>query len=490
MKIKTIYIILLVLLKTLFATSGKPQYNVLMLASDDMRPDIGAYGSTQVITPNLDQLAAEGLLFERAYCQMAICMASRASLMSGYRPNEGELWKNGPLFKHIPDALSINQHFYNNGFETVGMGKLYHYGTDKIKGWSKGYYSPRDVWPGRGYAMPNSFALVEQFNSKQAKNIRPNTKSIRLGLGPAYEAADHPQDPYFDGLVAQRAIQELKRLKTINKPFFMGVGFIKPHLPFNAPQKYWDLYDPQKLVLPDAETAPLNSSELGHTWWAELRGYVGIPKKGPISERDARTLTHGYYACISYIDNYIGMILDELKRLELDKNTIVVYWSDHGFKLGEYGMWCKHTNFEIDTRVPLIIRVPGMKNKGSTTKALSELVDIYPTLCELAGIEKPQHLQGHSLAPIIDGTRGDVKGAAFSQFPANNDLRKNIMGYSMRTHQYRYTEWVHLDTHEIKARELYDHSQSSLEMINIYEQNKDKDFTKTLSKKLRRHFLF
>lgn len=433
------------------ATEKKP--NVLFIAVDDLRPQLGCYGWDPIKSPNIDRLAARGLLFERAYCQQAICMASRASLLSGYRPDKGQIYRCDALFTHVPDALTLNQHFMNNGYEAVSLGKIYHHRSDEKQGWSREAFHPNGNWEGRGYLSEEAKRLVRQYREK-------NPEAKRKGMGPAFEGPDVPDNAYPDGLIAEHAIAELNRLK--DKPFFLAVGFMKPHLPFNAPKKYWDMYDEKKINLADNPFAPKGAPAAALTGWGELRGYHGMPAKGPMPDNLARKLIHGYYASVSYADAMIGTVLDELDRLDLTGNTVVVLWGDHGWKLGDHGMWCKHTNFEIDTHVPMIISAPGMTARGKNTQALTEFVDIYPTLCELCGLDRPKHLEGDSMVPLLSNPEQAWKKAAFSQYP-----RGDIMGYSMRTERYRYTEWRDIKSGTVKAQELYDHLNDPQENNNV-----------------------
>ncbi|MFP6904411.1 MAG: sulfatase-like hydrolase/transferase, partial [Verrucomicrobiota bacterium] len=263
----------------LWAEEKKP--NVLFIAVDDLRPELGCYGQKQVQSPNIDRLAKRGLLFERTYCQQAICMASRASLMSGYRPDKGQMYLNGPLFRHVPDALTLNQHFINNGYEAVALGKIYHHKSDYEKGWSQAVFQPEGQWTGRGYLGDASIRIVQAYDLK-------NPKAKRRGMGPAFEGPDVPDIAYPDGLIADRAIKELNRLK--DKPFFLAVGFMKPHLPFNAPKKYWDLYSEKQIKLADNPFAPQGVPKRARTNWGELRGYHGMPRKGSMPDDLARKL--------------------------------------------------------------------------------------------------------------------------------------------------------------------------------------------------------
>ncbi|MHC4411890.1 MAG: sulfatase, partial [Planctomycetota bacterium] len=420
--------------------------NVLFIAVDDLRPQLGCYGHKQIISPNIDRLAAQGLLFERTYCQQAVCAPSRASLLSGTRPDTTKIYHlKTPLRKAMPNVLSLPEHFKNNGYETLSIGKIYHHRSDDLRGWSTEPYRAKALldgtWKGRGYLTEKAIAQMEEYN-KANSNMK--------GRGPAFEAADVQDSAYPDGCNTEHAVKQLNRLK--DKPFFLAMGFYKPHLPFNAPKKYWDMYKSRDIKLADNPFIPQNAPRYATTNWGELRSYYGIPKKGPCSDELARQLIHGYYACVAYIDALVGRLLDELDRLKLRDNTVIILWGDHGWKLGEHAGWCKHTNFELDTRVPMILSVPGMKTAGRRTWALTEYVDVYPTLCEVCGLSVPGHLEGRSMAPLLEDPARPWKKAAFSQYP-----RGKVMGYSMRTERFRYTEWKDRETGKVLARELYDH---------------------------------
>lgn len=408
--------------------------NVLFIAVDDLRPQLGCYGNTQVKSPNIDQLAASGLLFERAYCQQAVCSPSRTSLLTGLRPDSTHVYDLVTHFRTtVPDVVTLPQHFKNNGYQTAWWGKLFHAAlVDPISWTQQGHQmEPAANW--RAYVTEEAKATAEQ----------------NKGAGPAFEIAEVPDNAYPDGQIAEKAIASLRQLK--GKPFFLAVGFYKPHLPFNAPKKYWDLYKTSDFRVPELQSAPENAPALASTGWGELRSYAGIPAQGPMPDEQARQLIHGYHACVSYTDAQIGKVLNELKRLGLDKNTVVVLWGDHGWKLGEYGQWAKHTNFEIDTHAPLIARIPGMKARGKKTSALVEFVDIYPFLCDAVGLPKPAHLQGTSFMPLLSKPAMNWKKTAFSQYPRAG----GVMGYSMRTDRYRYTKWLKPDG-TVVATELYD----------------------------------
>ena len=353
----------------------------------------------------------------------------------------------------MPDVLTLPQHFKKHGYETVSLGKIYHHrGKDDAEGWSQPEWRPKGDWVGRGYLSPDS---IEKANEREQGD-----DPRKGGRGPAYEVGDVPDNAYPDGKIAERAIEELQRLK--DKPFFLGVGFIKPHLPFNAPKKYWDMYPESETELPDYRDWPVDSPEFAGTNWGELRNYVGMPAKGALDDDTTRTLIRGYRACVSYTDALVGSVLDELDRLGLRENTIVILWGDHGWKLGEYSSWCKHTNFDIDAHAPMMLSVPGTTDEGSRTAALTEYVDIYPTLADLCGIGIPDHCEGISAAPLFEDSNRKWKTAAFSQFP-----RGKRMGTTMKTDRYRYTEWTNRESGEVIARELYDHRVDPGETVNV-----------------------
>jgi iduronate 2-sulfatase len=429
------------------ASSQKP-LNVLFIAVDDLRPQLNCYGDSLSISPNIDALAANGLLFERAYCQQAVCSPSRTSLLTGLRPDSTRIYDLETHFRQTtPEVVTLPQHFKQNGYHTEWWGKIFHAALLDSVSWTRQgeRYEPESNW--RAY-------VLEESNRIAAAN---------KGGGPAFEMADVPDNAYPDGKIADSAIEALKRLKENNKPFFLAVGFYKPHLPFNAPKKYWDLYDSAEIKLPEPMTPPENAPDIALMNWGELRNYAGIPPKGGLSEELSRQLIHGYRACVSYSDAQVGRLMEELKNQGLDKNTIVILWGDHGYKLGDYSMWAKHTNFEIDTHAPLIASVPGMKSKGQKTKALVEFVDIYPSLCELAGLPKPRHLQGTSFKPLLENAELPWKQAAFSQYP-----RGDVMGYTMRTDRYRFTRWQKRNApDEVVAVELYDLQKDPKGQVNL-----------------------
>lgn len=430
--------------------------NVLFLAVDDLRPELGCYGHPMVKSPNIDALAKSGVLFERTYCQQAVCGPTRASLLTGKRPDTTKIYD---LKTHIrttmPDVVTLQQHFKNNGYFSEGIGKLFHVGLED----AASYSIPHSYGGGVVYALEENIKLLKEGGKITIDNgsNAESTGGTRMRAH-ATECADVSDDTYMDGALANLAIESLNKLAPKAKsasanehqPFFLGVGFRKPHLPFCAPKKYWDIYDRSKIPMP-YPNRPKNAPEIAFTNWEELRSYTDIPDIGPCDEAMTRELIHGYYACVSYMDAQVGRVLAELDRLDLRKDTVVILWGDHGWKLGEYSSWSKHTNFELDTHAPLIISDPDMP-KGIRTDALTEFVDIYPTLAELCWLPIADDLEGTSMVPLFTNPKKAWKKAAFSQYPRPG----NIMGYSMRTDQYRYNEWIDRTTKEIKYKELYD----------------------------------
>ena len=473
---------------TTAAESGK--INVLFIAVDDLRPELGCYGATHIQSPNIDKLARDGTFFNRAYCQQAVCSPSRTSLLTGLRPDSTKVYDLQTHFRlTIPDVVTLPQYFKQQGYHTQALGKIYHGGFDDQQSWSFDTWYPRVSM----YHKPESRAVLERERRrlKEAGNLRRNVvvkkdpetgKPLKIkivgqrALGPAWEDPDVPDNELRDGKLADQAIKAMQGLK--DKPFFLAVGFFKPHLPFIAPKKYFDLYPAEKIRLPDNPFPPKDVPPLALTNFGEMRRYSDIPTKGPVPDKKARELIRAYYACVTYIDTQIGRVVDELDRLGLRESTVIVLWGDHGWQLGEHALWCKHTNFEIAARVPMIFSAPGQKNRGGRTDALTEFVDIYPTLCELAGLPVPAGVEGASLVPLLDDPSRSWKKAAFSQYP-----RGKVMGYSMKTARYRYTEWSEPDKAPVGV-ELYDHQVDPGENVNLAHRPEQKDLVARLSKQL------
>ena len=466
-------ILALALLPVLVRGADRP--NILFIAVDDLRPEFGAYGASYVKSPNLDRIAKAGITFNRAYCQQAVCSPTRSSLMTGTRPDTTKVWDLETHFRAaLPNVVTLGQHFKNHGYFVQGMGKIYHGSLDDAPSWSVPWQSSR----GQAYGLPENLALNNRQSAAPAaaggsgkksgkKKQEPTPRNSR---GPAFEGADVPDDTFTDGQNAKLAVATLGVMAKKQQPFFLALGFSKPHLPFVAPKKYWDLYDPAKIQLAPNKFRPKDAPDYAIQPGGELRNYHGIPE-GSIPDDLARQLKHGYYAAISYMDAQLGLVLDELDRLDLAKNTIVVLWGDHGWKLGEHDAWCKHSNAENDTNGALLLSVPGMKHAGAKATGLVEFVDIYPTLAELAGLPLPAHLEGLSFKPVIDHPTRPWKPAAFSQYPRPGNSATGgipLMGYSMRTERYRFTVWLHRDDPgKVADIELYDHQTDPQENLNV-----------------------
>lgn len=455
--------------------------NVLFIVVDDLRTSLGSYGDATAITPNIDRLAARSLVFMRAYAQQAVCNPSRQSFLSGRRPDAIRVWNLTSHFRQTaPDVVSLPEHFKRHGYATQGIGKIYH--------------DPAEMQDAPSWSLPATFNVVAKkedyrLTENQAPPDKPQLKMA------ATEAADALDDAYPDGKVAAAAVAALGKLKTRGQPFFLAVGFRKPHLPFSAPKKYWDLYDRAKIPEPGREAPPRNAPEIALHDWPELRGYGDIAKQGTLAREKAMELRHGYYASVSYMDAQVGRVLDELDRLKGAEKTIVVLFSDHGFHLGDYGLWCKDTVYEAATRVPLLLSAPrGVSQRaGGSTDALVELIDLYPTLAELCGLPLPDKLDGRSLAPLLRKPKQSWKTAAYSQFPrpwtpsAPQPPRR--MGYSVRTDRFRYVEWRDFKTRELLARELYDYSTGATETVNLASDSAYADQMVILSSELKEGFM-
>ena len=429
--------------------------NVLFLAIDDLRPELGCYGAAHIHSPNIDALAASGVRFDRAYCQQAICGPSRASVMTGLRPDSIGVHGNHTHLRDLhPDIVTLPQHFKSHGYHSQSMGKIYHgvfpegssitradtFGDDPS--WSVPTFRPGP----RYYYTEKGIAAAREIYRKvySPRNPGPDDWTRKLVFGPATEAAPVEDNVLYDGQVADRAVRTIRELaQNPDRPFFLAVGFIKPHSPYIAPAKYFDLYDPETLGFAPEQDFPEGAPALAGHGSGELRRYTDQQKRGPIPEADQRRVRQAYYACISYIDAQVGRVLAELEKQGLAEDTIVALWGDHGYHLGEKGLWGKTTNFELDTRVPLIIRAPGRTGNGRACSALVELVDLYQTLADLAGLPVEATLQGTSLAPYLDDPDAPSEQAAFSQF-----TRGKRRGYSMATERFRYTEWFRDPDHE------------------------------------------
>ena len=469
-KIASIACCLLTLPAIAFA-STRP--NVLLIAIDDLRPELGCYGAEHVKSPHIDALSQSGLIFDRAYCQQAVCNPSRTSLMTGLRPDTIGVTGNHSHFRdNRPHVVTLPELFKNHGYHAQCIGKLYHGvfpdGASKTKwdtmGDPQSWSVPATRFGPRYYYTEDGIRQAKQafLASYRPRDPAPDDWTKKLVFGPMTEAPDVPDNTLYDGKVTDAAEAALAQLKGTDTPFLLAVGFIKPHTPFVAPKKYYDLYNESEIALAENPEFPTNAPRMAGHGSNELRRYTDQPNRGPFTPENQRRLRHGYFACISFIDAQVGRVLAALDRHGLSENTIVVLYGDHGWHLGEHGLWGKTTNFELDTRVPLIVRAPGGQLRPGRTPALVEFVDLYPTLADLAGLPLPVDLDGVSFVPLLKSPDRPWKTAAFSQYP-----RGKAMGYSMRTDDWRYTEWIHRDTQEVVARELYDHQHGRPETANV-----------------------
>ncbi len=438
--------------------------NVLLICVDDLKPLLGCYGAPLVKSPNIDRLAARGVLFERAFCNQAVCAPSRNSLMTGKRPQTLGIYDLGTNFRtSAPDAVTVAQYFMKNGYRTEAMGKIMHVGHGNHEddaSWSVPHWKPQ----GGGYALPANADRQRQAVAKAKADGLSASKIANTAKSAPTECADVADSFYGDGQIADEAIRRLAAAQAKpGEPWFIGVGFLKPHLPFCAPKKYWDLYDPAAFPLPALKTPPLGAPEFAPTTWGELRNYSDMPKIGPLDDAQTRHLIHGYHAAVSYMDAQLGRVLDALDRDGLAENTVIVLWGDHGWHLGDHGMWCKHTNYEQAARIPLLVVAPGVTKAGTRTGALVETVDLYPTLCELAGLPAPQGLDGASFAGVLKTPSAKTKEAVYHVYPRND-----LMGRAVRTERYRLVEWKKIGAPASGAvLELYDYEADPAETKNL-----------------------
>lgn len=424
------------------APDAKGPPNVLFIAVDDLRPELGCYGMDHIHSPNIDKLASASTLFINSYCNIPVCGASRASLMTGLRPTLTRFKSYlARADEEAPDVPTLAALFKEHGYTTLSNGKILHHADDSAGDWDEVWRSPS--------LTPMDFVTES--------NIRLDTTPGTRGY--PFEHAEVHDTAYKDGRLALKTVADLKKLKSSGKPFFLATGFWKPHLPFNAPRKYWDLYPKSSIKLPANRFRPddVPSQALHNS--GELRNYTGVPERGAVSDELARTLIRGYYACVSYTDAQIGIVLDALEELGLDKNTIVVLWGDHGWNLYEHGLWCKHSNYRTSLKAPLIIRKPGQK-KAYKRLEMVEFVDIYPTLAELAGFDQPKHLEGNSMVALLGGKKSPWKQQVESVWG---------QGFTYTSKTHAYTEWLSPEG-GVEARMLFDHRSDPRENANIAEE--------------------
>jgi len=472
--------------------------NVLFIAVDDLKPLLNSYGQDFMHTPHIDKLAGKGVLFSNAHCQQAVCGPSRASLLTGMRPDYTGVWDLKTRMRDInPEILAMPQYFKNNGYTTVAIGKIY---DPRCVGrqydeasWSVPYsVSSEYTYPEEYgepalsyYAREESKVIVDKLTIEAREAGAGNIhKYVSERYKPSTECADFPDDAYMDGQICNNALGYLDELSEQDDPFFLAVGFKRPHLPFAAPKKYWDLYERDEVQLAAYQKPVIDGVDIAYHKHGELQSYSDIPRlesfsdifSNLLSQDKQRELIHGYYASVSFIDAQVGKIMMRLKKLGLDENTIVILWGDHGWHLGDHALWCKHSNFEQATRVPFIISYPGIE-QGAYNHPV-EFVDIFPTLCDASGLKIPSHLQGQSLVPALKDLDYSVKEYAVSQFD-----RGPTHGYSLRDDRYRLTIWMKnnyrtfmpYDKELVLDCELYDYQEDPNETQNLFRSKQHQD---------------
>jgi len=448
---------------TVIGQEQTKKQNILFISIDDFRPKISSYGETKMITPNIDKLASEGLQFNNAYTNIAVCGASRASLMTGIRPSLNRFNDFSTRAQvDTPQAISLNQLFMDNGYQTISYGKIYHHSDDFQQ-----YWSEKDKGQIQSdFQDPKS---IERVNN--AEKGEYGNKNL------TYEYPDVDDYAYNDGKITKNAIQKLKVLKEDDQPFFMAVGYVSPHLPFIQPKKYWDMYDHDLIQLANNSYQPENSPfiaiEAQHNS-AELRkNYLDIPAQGKLNDDLARNLIHGYYASVSYMDALIGELIKELDDLGLRENTTIILWSDHGYFLGEHGFWCKHSTFHEAVKIPFIISAAGYA-KNQTTDSFTELVDVYPTLCELANITPPTYLHGKSLTSVLENPSIQLKDEIYTRYK---------QGEAVVDANYSYTEFYNGKSY--LGNMMYDMKTDLKQNIDISKIPANSELVKMYSHKLK-----
>jgi hypothetical protein len=482
----------------------KSKPNILFIAIDDLKPELGCYGNKLIKTPNIDRLASMGTVFMNNYCQQAVCGPTRASLMTGMRPDATKVWDLKTKMRDVvPNILTLPEYLISQGYITSGVGKIYHPScvdkkNDEVS-WSIPFLNAKasDFANGLGFPAKKHYQSPETKAAINAEVVDDKDKKADDGentagaVKPSTECLDLPDNAYEDGVNALIAKDAIIKLSKSKDPFFFAVGFHKPHLPFVSPKKYWDLYNRADMPLAEFQEHAKNEVFVAYESSGELRNYTDIPAFTTFPKEDLRAglktekqkeLIHGYYAAVSYVDAQVGLLLNTLDSLGTLNNTIIVLWGDHGWHLGDHDMWGKHTNFEQATRSPLIVASPGFK--AGQTKSLAEHVDIFPTICDLANLSIPAQLQGKSLKPVMANNKTVVNEFAVSQYPRriNKEEAKKLgyenaklMGYSIRTDRYRYTIWLNNDFRSnqpfsesrVYAKEMYDYVKDPLEKVNV-----------------------
>lgn len=510
----------------------KTKPNILFIAVDDLKPLLGCYGDKIVKTPNIDRLAKMGTVFLNNYCQQAVCGPTRASLLTGMRPDVTKIRDLHTKMRDMnPDIVTLPEYFISQGYTTSGIGKIFHPScVDKKvdpQSWSIPFLFPKESDYYNGFPVQKHYQSPE-LKALNAKEEVVNADEVGKGndkkkgkkeaddeegaRGPAFECLDLPDDAYDDGVSAKLAVKQIEKLNAAKKPFFMAVGFRKPHLPFVSPKKYWDLYNREDMPVAEFQEHAANSKDFTYQNSGELSSYSGVKEYAKYTDKGVnkfglaiekqKELVHAYYAAVSYTDAQVGILLNTLEKLGTLNNTIIVLWGDHGWHLGDHDMWGKHTNYEQATKAPLIIAAPGIKPGQS--KSMTEFVDVFPTLCELAVGKVPTYLDGKSLVPVMKNNKVSIKEYAMSQYPRKMDKadinktvdgKGKLMGYSMRTEQYRYTVWLKNFTSDqvysadkVYTKELYDYVKDPLEKVNVSEDKKYAEIAADLDKKMLSYF--
>ena len=446
---------------TLFSSLSKSNVknnnpNVILIMVDDLRPEINCYNKTIIKSPNIDNLASDSYLYENAVCNYPVCGASRASMLTGLRPNKNRFKTfKSRIDVDAPSVETIGSWFKNNGYYTLSFGKISHHKNDSPKSWSEPAWRAEKKW--RDYQTDENIKLANQNN----------------GVGNAFEIGLNLRDNYADQKMVDRVIKDLVNFKKSNQPFLLSVGFLKPHLPFNAPLKYWDLYEKKDIHLAKNRFQPENTPKIAMHHYAELRKYLNIPNDKSVEIPDSiqLKLIHGYYACISFVDDQIGRLVSKLKELDLYNDAIIVFVGDHGWQLGEHNLWAKHCNFQTSLKVPLLIKCPN-QTETKRIKSVVELVDIFPTLCDISNLDYPTHLQGKSLTSVNKTDNSNTIG--FSTYKK---------GTTITTSNYSYTKWQN-DNNELIGQMLFDLKRDKDENISIAIDSTYKQLINSFSKNI------
>ncbi|MEP4095821.1 sulfatase-like hydrolase/transferase [Reichenbachiella sp.] len=485
---------IVIMLLVLSSSISLAQKNVLFIAVDDLKPMLGAYGDPSILTPNIDALATKGTLFSNASCQQAICAPSRISLLTGLYPDQTRVWDLSTQMRdEDPNVLTLPQYFKEVGYHVAGLGKIFDsrsvsadfdgvsWSVPFIQGMPSEYYFNNNKEK-NGYQDPTVHTAAAEYNQYLIDNSITSTadKNAARKLFPLSKPAtegnqDLPDDAYVDGARTNYAFEKLDEAVATGKPFFLAVGFTKPHLPFVAPKKYWDLYSRSAISIDQQQGRDNSIPSIAFHGYGELiNAYSDIPSDGQLTVDKQKELIHGYRACVSYVDAQVGRLMSKLDELNLSQNTTIVLWGDHGWHLGDHGLWAKHSNFEQAVRSPLLIYAPHHGLANNVTEAPVEFVDIFPTLCDLAEIDKPMNLSGESLIETMTNPDHRVREAALAQYPRTNGGKRH-MGYTLRDERYRYTKWIQMNYYEglrygpTHAIELYDYQNDPNETINIAE---------------------